>query len=321
MYSDFAKREDTPRDKLLQETLKSAQDIPQAHEDWWNKAKPEEISAYYESIVSEEFWKKATIPQLAVLLDNRADRDASDKNGQTALMYACQYCLSPEVVRLFLQFEPDVNVKDKNGNSAQDYALKNPVLAGCADIIAALQFDNLLCSDFWKNATIADVADELKQGKNVNMHNASNETPLMLACRYNHDSRVIQLLLQAGADVNAQADLRFNTALMCACRWNNLEVVKLLVQNGADVNYATTRGYTALMAAAEYNSDAEVIRFLIANGADVTARDMYKNTARIYLKRNKTLAKDKTLTAFLRKLEWKARWNNFVQRIKQCLNN
>ena len=315
MYSDFAKREDTPRDKLLQEALKSAQDIPQAHENWWNKAKPEEISAYYESIVSEEFWKKATIPQLAVLLDNRADRDATDKNGKTALMYASQYCLSPEVVRWFLQFEPDVNVKDKNGNSAQDYALKNPVLAGCADIIAALQFENLLCNGFWKNATMANVADELKQGKDINMHNDSNETPLMLACHFCSNPQVIEFLLKSGADLNAQADLRFNTALMCACRWNNIGVVKLLVQNGANVNYAAIRGYTALMAAAEYNSDAEVIRYLIANGADVIARDMYKNTARTYLKRNKALAKDKTLDAFLRKLEWKARWNNFVQKL------
>ena len=315
MYSDFAKREDTPQDKLLQETLKSAQDIPQAHEDWWDTAKPEEISAYYESVVSEEFWKNTTIPQLSVLLDNRADRDASDKNGQTVLMYACQYCSSSEVVRWFLQFEPDVNVKDKNGNSAQDYALKNPALASCADIIAELQFENLLCNGFWKNATIADVADELQQGKNVNMHNASNETPLMLACHFCRNPQVVEFLLKSEADVNAQADLRFNTALVCACRWNNLEVVKLLVQSGANINYAAIRGYTALMAAAEYNSDAEVIRFLIANGADVTARNIYKNTARIYLKRNNALAKDKELAAFLRKLEWKARWNNFVQKL------
>ena len=317
MYSDFAKREKTPQDILLEEALKNAQDIPQACEEWWNTAKPEEISAYYESIVSEEFWKNATIPQLAVLLDNRVDRDASDKNGKTVLMCACQYCLSPDAVRWYLNFHPEVHHKDNNGKSAQDYALANPALAKCADIIAALQFENLLCDSFWKTATSEDVAAELKQGKDANMRGISGETPLMLACRYCHDTQVIQLLLQAGADVNALTNLRFNSALLLACRWNNLEVVRLLVQAGADVNFSAVRGYTALMSAAEFNPDAEVIRYLVANGADVRARDMYKNTARIYLKRNKILAQNKEIIAFLRKLELKSWWRNFLQKFRK----
>jgi hypothetical protein len=81
MYSDFAKREKTPQDILLEEALKNAQDIPQAHEEWWDAAKPEEISAYYESMVTGDFWKNATIPQLAVLIHNCAGRDSQDKNG------------------------------------------------------------------------------------------------------------------------------------------------------------------------------------------------------------------------------------------------
>lgn len=315
MYSDFAKREKTPQDKLLQEALKSAQDIPQAHEDWWDTAKPEEISAYYESIVSEEFWKNATIPQLAVLIDTRSIDAFPDENGKTALMYACQYCLSPEVVRWYFNFQPNPHCKDKDGKTAQDYALANPVLAKCADIITALRFENLLCDSFWKTATLEDVVSELRAGKDVNMHGISGETPLMLACRYCHDLQVIQALLQAGADVNALTDLRFNSSLMRACRWNNLEVIKLLVQAGADVNYAADRGYTALMSAAEFNPDAEVIRYLVANGADVRVRDMYRNTARIYLRRNKILIQNKEIIAFLRKLERKAWWQGIVKKI------
>lgn len=317
MYSDFAKREKTPQEILLEEALKDAQDIPQAHTDWWDNAKPEEISAYYESIVSEEFWKNATIPQLAVLLNNCADQNSQDKNGKTVLMCACEYSSSPDVVRWYFNFHPEVHHKDNNGKSAQDYALSNPALAKCADIITALQFENLLCADFWKTATSEDVASGIRAGKDVNMHGISGETPLMLACRYCHNSQVIQALLQAGADVNALTDLRFNSALMRACRWNNLEVVRLLVKAGADVNYAADRGYTALMSAAEFNPDAEVIRYLVANGADVTARDMYKLTARTYLRRNKILAQNREISAFLRKLERKARWNNFVQKFRK----
>ncbi|MBR3676093.1 MAG: ankyrin repeat domain-containing protein [Alphaproteobacteria bacterium] len=315
MYSDFAKREKTPQDILLEQALKDAKDIPQAHEEWWDTAKPEEISAYYESIVSGDFWKNATISQLAVLIRNCADRNSQDKSGKTVLMCACEHSSSPELVRWFLQFKPDVNIRDKSGKSAQDYALANPALAKCADILAAIKFENLLCAEFWKTATSEDVASEIRAGKDVNMPGISGETPLMLACRYCHDSQVIQALLQAGADVNALNDLRFNSALMRACRWNNLEVVRLLVQAGADVNYAADRGYTALMSAAEFNPDAEIIRYLVANGADVCARDMYKRNARSYLKLNKILAQNKEIIAFLRKLELKSWWQGIIKKI------
>ncbi|MBO6288805.1 MAG: ankyrin repeat domain-containing protein [Alphaproteobacteria bacterium] len=315
MYSDFAKREKTPQDILLEQALKEVKDIPQACEEWWDTAKPEEISAYYESMVSGDFWKKATIPQLAVLFNNCADRDSQDKNGKTVLMCACEYSSSPEVVRWYFNFQPNPHCKDKDGKTAQDYALANPALAKCTDIIAALRFENLLYAEFWKMATSEDVASEIRAGKDVNMRGISGETPLMLACRYCHDLQVIQALLQAGADVNALTDLRFNSALMRACRWNNLEVVRLLVQAGADVNYAADRGYTALMSAAEFNPDAEVIRYLVANGADVRARDMYRNTARTYLRRNKILAQNKEIIAFLRKLELKSWWQGIVKKI------
>lgn len=322
MYSDFAKREKTPQEILLEEALKDAQDIPQAHTDWWElEASDEEIDAYYDLAWTAEFWRSATIPQLAVLIDTRSIDAFPDENGKTALMYACKYSSSPEVVRWYFNFQPNPHYKDKDGKTAEDYALENPALRGCADIIAALQFENLLCDSFWKTATSEDVAAELKQGKDANMmHGISGETPLMLACQYCHDLRIIQLLLQAGADVNAASEFRISTPLMCACRWNTFEAVNLLVQAGADVNYAADRGYTALMSAAEFNPDAEVICYLVASGADVRVRDMYRNTARIYLRRNKILAQNREISAFLRKLERKARWNNFVQKIKQYLN-
>jgi len=316
MYSDFAKREKTPQDILLEEALKNAQDIPQAHEEWWElEASDEEINAYYDLAWTPDFWQNATIPQLAVVINTRSVDIFPDKNGKTALMYACQYCLSPEVVRWYFNFQPNPHCKDKDGKTAQDYALANPVLAKCADIITALRFENLLCDSFWKTATLEDVVSELRAGKDVNMHGISGETPLMLACRYCHDLQVIQALLQAGADVNALTDLRFNSSLMRACRWNNLEVIKLLVQAGADVNYAADRGYTALMSAAEFNPDAEVIHYLAENGANVRARDMYRNTARIYLRRNKILAQNREIIAFLCKLELKSWWQRIVKKI------
>ncbi|MBQ8481057.1 MAG: ankyrin repeat domain-containing protein [Alphaproteobacteria bacterium] len=316
MYSNFAKREKTPQEKLLEKALKYAQDIPQAHEEWWDTAQPEEIDAYYDLAYTADFWENATIPQLAVVIDTRSIDIFPNDNGKTALMYACQYCPSPEVIRWYFNFQPDPYYRDKDGKTAEDYAAENPALTGCTDILAALKFENLLCDSFWKTAISGDLFAELQQGKDVNMHGISGKTPLMLACRYCRNVKIIETLLQFGADVNALSELRSNSALMCACHWNSLETVKLLVQNGADVNYATTRGYTVLMSAAEFNQDAEVIRYLVANGADVTAHDMYKLSACIYLKRNKVLSENKEIVTFLRKCERQFFWKKIINRFE-----
>ena len=69
------------------------------------------------------------------------------------------------------------------------------------------------------------------------------------------------------------------------------------------------------MSAAENDSAAEIIKARKENGTDVCARNMYRRNARSYLKLNKILAQNKEIIAFLRKLEWKVQWNNFVQKL------
>lgn len=64
-----------------------------------------------------------------------------------------------------------------------------------------------------------------------------------------------------------------------AVQSQSLQITNLLLRAGADVN-ATKRsnGYTALMVAAE-DSSAEILRRLIAAGADVNARNKFGETA------------------------------------------
>jgi hypothetical protein len=78
---------------------------------------------------------------------------------------------------------------------------------------------------------------------------------------------IAQLLIEAGANVNAAKTDDGTTALMLASEKGHLEIAQLLVERGANVNAATTdTGETALMMAS--GTYLEIVRLLLNNGAD-----------------------------------------------------
>jgi ankyrin repeat protein len=109
----------------------------------------------------------------------------------------------------------------------------------------------------------------------VNTKDQRESTPLMFAAAYG-SLDAMQLLLSAGADVNAKNAFDATALLWCA---GDLAKVRLLVEKGANVNARSKQGRTPLIIAAAQDGNAETVKLLIEKGADVSARTQDENSA------------------------------------------
>lgn len=115
-----------------------------------------------------------------------------------------------------------------------------------------------------------DVVEFVKnENVDVNYNDDWVSTPLLDACYNNLGEKVINALIDAGADVNL-ANRSGATALSMAiiCK-NDLSVIRRLIKAGANVNAVTECGSTPLIFAVREKRSQEVITTLIQSGANV----------------------------------------------------
>jgi uncharacterized protein len=198
------------------------------------------------------------------LLKQRADVNAADVEGMTALHWAAHWD-DLETVKLLIRAGAKAKVANRYGVT--------PLHEAC---------------------TVGDVAmieALLDAGADPNAVLGEGETPLMTAARTGN-APAVRMLAVRGANVNATEAWRGQTALMWAAAENHEPVARLLIELGADVNVRSTHydfpaltggnggiihdraegGLTALMFAARQGS-IETADRLLAAGADISVSE------------------------------------------------
>ena len=110
-------------------------------------------------------------------------------------------------------------------------------------------------------------------GNDVNETSYRQRAPLYLAVERG-DREIVELLLAAGADVNAEAPSPARFALVEAAEKGRADLVRLLLAVNAKVNVRDCLEETPLYKAVK-RGDREIVELLLAAGADVNVEARY----------------------------------------------
>ncbi|XP_068602317.1 ankyrin repeat domain-containing protein 50 [Brachionichthys hirsutus] len=193
------------------------------------------------------------------LLNYGAQVDKADNNGRTPLI-AAAYMGHHEAVEVLLAHNAEVDLADGDGRTALSVAaLCVPTAAGVKGYGEAV---SLL----------------LERGADPGHRDHDGMTPLLLAAYEGHDD-IIELLLEAGADVDETAGTDGNVAaaaaatpLLAAAAMGRMKTVSRLLVWGAAVDAIDCEGRTALCLAAARGS-VGVVRALLDRGLDENHKD------------------------------------------------
>ena len=114
---------------------------------------------------------------------------------------------------------------------------------------------------------------------NVNVKNENGMTPLMIATQNSH-VQLVEVLIQAGADVNTFNSVTGDTSLIYASDSGQSSCMQKLLEYNAKVNIHGKNGDTALICAARNGHD-KCLQVLIDTGANLNIQNNNGNTALI----------------------------------------
>ncbi|XP_046848152.1 ankyrin-3-like [Xenia sp. Carnegie-2017] len=188
--------------------------------------------------------KNADVATVKIIMEKcgRELLELKDKNENTALHLAATTG-NLEVFDILLAYNPNTKAINDRGKVAIHIAAEN----GRYECLK-LFLESCKCS--------------------TNVTDFMWRTALHLACLSRSDLKIVELLLEHGADPNARDDRRWTPLLYVATKGCPY-VTQLLVKYGADINLCDKNKMTALCLAAK-NNCAEAVEVLLQHGANPT---------------------------------------------------
>ncbi|MEC4895827.1 MAG: ankyrin repeat domain-containing protein [Oscillatoria sp. PMC 1051.18] len=120
--------------------------------------------------------------------------------------------------------------------------------------------------------SLTKIKTTLQKGVNINAIGSNGEAAIHKACR-SQKILVVRFLLDMEAAPNIKEEERGLTPLMNAIEVRNLQLVQLLIEAGANVNARNYQGVTPIIMAIQKSLPLELIKILIGAGADLEAKD------------------------------------------------
>ncbi len=225
--------------------------------------------------------KTGNLALVKLSLENKADLENKNEEGETALILASWYG-SPEIVDIILKKGANINAQDKQGYTAiakasslgigRHFEIVENLISACANI-------NLKTKDGLSPYLLARINGHLELAKLLKNNGANEEIffdknqasrEILHAAKLNDNSRFIYSN-NFKPDLNF-ADIQGLTPLMYAARNGNKFITKILLQKTAKLNLKDNSGKTALIYSAR-RGNTEITSLLLDKGADSDIKD------------------------------------------------
>ena len=245
-----------------------------------NMVKPDENTSLHEAIAGH--CSKETQQNI---IEHGVNVNAVNNGNETALITACASAQT-ESIKLLLKMGADPNISNVDGFTSLHAAVcghcTNEILQDIITHAAYLNTQNILGETALIMACFYRQQDSVKflveAGSYPNLADNNGNTSLHAAVLGGCRKKIIQILIDHGADVNTTNKNR-ETALLLACEERHVGAMNVLLKRGANPNITGDDGNTCLHNVVTYECSNDALQALIDHGANVNATNHKNQTA------------------------------------------